>query len=147
ALAAISARLRANPEEVLAANQADVARAEAARGTDPRITPAFVDRLKLDKKRLESLAGAVDDVIKLDDPVGEITGMKRRPNGLLVGQVRAPLGVIALIYESRPNVTIDAAALCVKSGNAIVLRSGSEAARSSVALAELARNALSDVGL
>src|SRR5690349_12657383 len=128
--------------EVLAANAEDVAASRSA-----GLAEALVDRLVLDGKRLDALATAVDEIALFDDPVGEVLGMKRRPNGLLIGQVRIPLGVIAMIYEARPNVTVDAAALCLKSGNAVLLRGGKEAARSNAALGELVREAIASVGL
>src|SRR5262249_55464497 len=119
------------------ANEEDVAAARAG-----GLSEAMVDRLRLDRERLGAIADAVTDVAALDDPVGEVVGMKRRPNGLTVGQVRVPLGVVAMIYESRPNVTVDAAALCLKSGNAVLLRGGKEAARSNAALGALVRDAV-----
>jgi glutamate-5-semialdehyde dehydrogenase len=145
ALLAIAGRLRAAlslPSALLAANAEDVAAARAA-GT----TEALVDRLVLDEKRVIAMADALEEIAAFDDPVGEIIGMKRRPNGLLIGQVRIPLGVIAMIYEARPNVTVDAAALCLKSGNAVLLRGGKEAARSNAALGALVREAITSVGL
>ncbi|WP_437538379.1 glutamate-5-semialdehyde dehydrogenase [Sorangium sp. So ce726] len=147
ALRAIAERLRAEAGEgkrsaVLAANAEDVAAARAA-----GVSEALVDRLVLDEARLAAIAGAVLDVAAASDPVGQVVGMERRPNGLLVGQVRVPLGVIAMIYESRPNVTVDAAVLCLKSGNAAILRGGKEAARSNAALGELISDALRSVGL
>ena len=147
ALRAIAERLRASAAEgkasaILAANAEDVAAARAE-----GLSEAMVDRLALDPKRLEAIADAVMEVVAFDDPVGEVIGMKSRPNGLSVGQVRVPLGVIAMIYEARPNVTVDAAALCLKSGNAALLRGGKEAARSNAALAALVREAVSSAGL
>ncbi|WP_441286500.1 glutamate-5-semialdehyde dehydrogenase [Sorangium sp. KYC3313] len=147
ALRAIAERLRAEAGEgkrsaVLAANAEDVAAARAA-----GVSEALVDRLVLDEARLAAIAGAVLEVAAASDPVGQVVGMERRPNGLLVGQVRVPLGVIAMIYESRPNVTVDAAVLCLKSGNAAILRGGKEAARSNAALGELISDALRSVGL
>jgi glutamate-5-semialdehyde dehydrogenase len=93
------------------------------------------------------MADAVLEIASFDDPVGEVVGMKRRPNGLLVGQQRIPLGVVAMIYEARPNVTVDAAALCLKSGNAVLLRGGKEAARSNLALGAIVRAAIAEAGL
>jgi glutamate-5-semialdehyde dehydrogenase len=149
ALRAIAARLVAAEgraadarRRLLAENAADVAAARAE-----GLAPALVDRLVLDEARLAALAGAVLDIASFDDPVGEVLGMKRRPNGLLIGQVRIPLGVVAMIYEARPNVTVDAAALCLKSGNAVILRGGKEAARSNAALGALVREAVASVGL
>ena len=147
ALREIAARLRASAAEgpssaILAANAEDLAAARAA-GLDE----AMVDRLALDPKRLAAIAGAVDEIAQQGDPVGEVTGMRSRPSGLRVGQVRVPLGVIAMIYEARPNVTVDAAALCLKSGNAVLLRGGKEAARSNEALGALVREAVASAGL
>jgi glutamate-5-semialdehyde dehydrogenase len=147
ALRAVAERLRASAaggsrSAVLAANAEDVTAACAAGLSD-----ALIDRLLLDPARMESMAAAVLEIAAFDDPVGEVMGMRRRPNGLLVGQVRVPLGVVAMIYESRPNVTVDAAALCLKSGNAAILRGGKEAARSNAALGELVREAVSSAGL
>lgn len=147
ALHAVAERLRAAAAEgprsaVLVANAEDVAAARAS-----GLSEAMIDRLLLDEARLRAIAGAVLEVAAAGDPVGEVLGMQRRPNGLLVGQVRVPLGVVAMIYESRPNVTVDAAALCLKSGNAVVLRGGKEAARSNAALGALVRDAVASAGL
>ena len=131
ALRAAPEAIRARTARILAANAEDVAAARAA-----GMSSAFLDRLALDPKRLEGVARAVLEVAALPDPVGEVTSTWRRPNGLLVRKVRIPLGTILFIYESRPNVTVDAAALCLKSGNAVILRSGSDALRSATALAE-----------
>ena len=128
--------------EILAANAEDVAEARAA-----AIGDAMIDRLVLDVPRVRAMADGVREIAALDDPVGEVVGMRRRPNGLLAGQVRVPLGVIAMIYESRPNVTVDAAALCLKSGNAVLLRGGKEARRSNAALGVIVRDALARTGL
>ncbi|WP_044237341.1 glutamate-5-semialdehyde dehydrogenase [Chondromyces apiculatus] len=147
ALRLVAERLRTVAAEgerasLLVENAADVAAARAAGLSD-----ALVDRLVLTPARLQALADAVLEIASLDDPVGEIIGMRHRPNGLLIGQVRIPLGVIAMIYESRPNVTVDAAALCLKSGNAVILRGGKEAARSNAALGALVRDAITEAGL
>jgi glutamate-5-semialdehyde dehydrogenase len=117
---------------VAAANAKDVAAAEAAGRAG-----ALLDRLRLTPERLAAVAAGVRDVARLEDPVGAIVSMSRRPNGMRVGRVRAPIGVILMIYEARPNVTIDAAALCLKAGNAIILRGGSEARHTNVALGAL----------
>ncbi|MFN4131707.1 MAG: glutamate-5-semialdehyde dehydrogenase [Caldimicrobium sp.] len=110
-------------------------------------TKAFIDRLTLSDKVIEGMAKGLEEVAALPDPVGEIVKMWRRPNGLLVGKMRIPLGVIAIIYESRPNVTIDASGLCFKSGNAVILRGGKEALNSNLALVEIFKEALSEMGL
>jgi glutamate-5-semialdehyde dehydrogenase len=128
--------------EILRANEADVREAKE-RGLDA----AMVDRLALDDKRLAGVADAVREIAALEDPVGTVIGMTRRPNGILVGRVRVPLGVLLMIYESRPNVTVDAAALAIKSGNAVLLRGGKEAARSNAALGAVVRKALASANL
>jgi glutamate-5-semialdehyde dehydrogenase len=143
ALRGIAARIRSSRASLLETNQADVARFRASEGA----TAAMVDRLTLTEARLENVAVAVEDIAAQEDPIGRVTAMTRRPNGLLVGQVRIPLGVIAMIYEARPNVTVDAAALCLKSGNAVLLRGGSEARESNAALVALVRAAVADAGL
>src|SRR5690606_32918434 len=108
---------------------------------------AFVDRLALTDAVIESMASGLEQIVALPDPVGEILDMRFRPTGIQVGRMRVPLGVIGIVYESRPNVTIDAAGLCIKSGNATILRGGSEAIRSNQALAALIREGLRDAGL
>ncbi|MBP6748506.1 MAG: glutamate-5-semialdehyde dehydrogenase [Xanthomonadaceae bacterium] len=129
-LRAMADALEADAAVILAAN-ADDLRAAEAKG----ITGAMLDRLKLDPSRLAGIANAVREVSELPDPVGIVTRRETRPNGLSVERVRVPLGVIAMIYEARPNVTADAAALCLKAGNGVILRGGSEALRSNVAIA------------
>jgi glutamate-5-semialdehyde dehydrogenase len=142
ALAAMSKGLRERAEWLKAENRLDM---EAARTKG--ISAAMLDRLLLTDERIRHMADGIEEVIALPDPVGEVTKMWRRPNGLWVGRMRIPLGVIGIIYESRPNVTADAAALCIKSGNAVVLRGGSEAIRSNTAIARILRDALSGGGL
>ncbi|MGC1271369.1 MAG: glutamate-5-semialdehyde dehydrogenase [Croceibacterium sp.] len=129
ALKAAAAELRADAAVVLAANAQDVA-AGVARG----LAPAMVDRLKLDEQRLEGIAAAVEAVASLADPVGQVIDRSVAPAGLNLSRVRIPIGLIGIIYESRPNVTADAAALCLRSGNAVLLRGGSEAVRSNRAI-------------
>jgi glutamate-5-semialdehyde dehydrogenase len=135
-------RLEAAREAILAANRADMAEAERA-----GLEPAMVQRLSLAGGKWQTMIAGLRDVAALPDPVGEITGMWVRPNGLRVGRMRIPLGVIAIIYESRPNVTVDAAALCLKAGNAVILRGGSEALRSNLALGAELRVAARDAGV
>ncbi len=145
ALFALAERLDAavaGGSELLCANAEDV---EAARGAG--LSESLVDRLVLDAARISVMAAAVREIASFDDPVGEVLGLKQRPSGIEVGQVRIPLGVIAMIYEARPNVTIDSAALCLKSGNATLLRGGKEAARSNVVLGNMVRSALASAGL
>jgi glutamate-5-semialdehyde dehydrogenase len=120
---------------------------DVAAGKAKGLSAAMLDRLLLTDERIRQMADGIGEVIALPDPVGGIERMERRPNGLLVGRMRIPLGVIGIIYESRPNVTADAAALCVKSGNGVVLRGGSEAVHSNAAIAGVLRNALSSAGL
>jgi glutamate-5-semialdehyde dehydrogenase len=142
ALEAIAVALHARLDEVLAANELDM---QLAREAD--IGAALLDRLRLDEGRVEAIAGAVRQIAALADPVGEVIDGQRLPNGLDVRKVRVPLGVVAVVYEARPNVTIDAAALCLKSGNAIVLRGSSSAAHSNAALAQIASEAAVGAGL
>lgn len=142
ALARIVEGLRASAAPLLAANAEDVDAARA-RGT----APAMLDRLTLDPKRLEAMARAVDDVRGLRDPVGEEIARTTRPNGIVVRRVRVPIGVVAMVYEARPNVTAEASALTLKAGNAVVLRGGSEAERSNAAIARVVAEALAEVGL
>ncbi|HTA14195.1 MAG TPA: glutamate-5-semialdehyde dehydrogenase [Solirubrobacteraceae bacterium] len=142
ALAAIATALRASTDEILSANAHDL---QAGRESD--LTEALLDRLLLDATRIEGIAKAVEAVAALDDPVGELIEGRRLPNGLEVRKVRVPLGVIAVVYEARPNVTIDAAALCLKSGNAIVLRGSSTATHSNAVLCSIASQAAVQAGL
>lgn len=135
-------RLEAARETILAANAADVA---AAR--EQSIEAPLLARLELSPAKWRDMIAGLRDVAALPDPVGEITASRLRPNGLRVGRMRIPLGVIAIIYESRPNVTVDAAALCVKAGNAVILRGGSEAIRANRALGETLRAAARDTGV
>ena len=136
-LAAIAKSVVAARQTILAANAEDVGRAREA-GT----SEALIDRLALNDQRIDALAESVLAIARQPDPVGEVLGMLRRPSGILVGQVRVPLGVVAMIYEARPNVTVDAAALAWKAGNAIILRGGSDAATSNKALGEVVLDAL-----
>jgi len=129
ALRGAAQALREDEPAILAANARDVAAGEAA-----GLTPALLDRLRLDPARLAGIAGAVDQVATLPDPVGEVISSAERPNGLSLSRVRVPIGLIGIVYESRPNVTVDAAALCLRSGNAVLLRGGSEAVHSNRAL-------------
>ena len=141
-LARISGAIRASKPALLAANAEDLAAADRK-----GVAPALRDRLRLDDGRLEALAKAVDEVAALPDPVGDTVTETVRPNGLRVTRVRAPLGLVAMVYEARPNVTVDASVLALKTGNAVVLRGGSEAIASNRALAALVRQALVDEGL
>ncbi len=132
----------AKAEYIISENKKDV---EGA--TKKGLSSAMIDRLRLTPERLEKVANGLRQVAALTDPVGEVVRMWTRPNGLRVGKMRIPLGVIGIIYESRPNVTADAAGLCIKSGNAVILRGGSETIRSNIAVGEILRGALKENGL
>jgi glutamate-5-semialdehyde dehydrogenase len=142
ALRAMAAEIRRNAAALLEANRADIEQARKD-GRDG----AFVDRLTLTPAAIEQMAEGLEDVAALADPVGKITELARRPTGIEVGRMRVPLGVIGIIYESRPNVTADAAGLCLKAGNACILRGGSEALRSNQAIAACVRAGLKTAGL
>lgn len=142
ALLHIAAAVRRDAAKLKEINARDVERARA-NGQDA----AFIDRLTLTDRAIDSMAAGLEQIAALPDPIGEISNMKFRPTGIQVGQMRVPLGVIGIIYESRPNVTVDAAALCIKSGNATILRGGSEAIESNGALAALIEEGLADAGL
>ncbi len=142
ALLLISENLIKQKKYIQSENQIDVDNAR-----EKGLAGAMVDRLVLNEKRINSMVEGLREVTKLNDPVGEITKMWKRPNGLSVGQMRIPLGVISIIYESRPNVTVDAAGLCLKAGNAVILRGGSEAFNSNQALGSIISDALKEVGL
>lgn len=142
ALLEMAGRLQARREALKQANQLDL---EAARQAG--LSAAMLDRLTLTDSRIEAMAGGLREVAALPDPIGEITELIPRPSGIRVGRMRIPLGLIAIIYEARPNVTADAAALCLKSGNAVLLRGGSEAIRSNLAIATLLREATAAAGL
>ncbi len=133
-------RLRAGAPRLLEANDRDISAAGA-------VSAAFRDRLALNAERIEAMAGGIDQIALLPDPVGESIAAWRRPNGLEIRQVRIPIGVVGIIYESRPNVTADAAALCLKSGNATILKGGSEALRTNAAIADAFAAAIADAGL
>lgn len=107
----------------------------------------LLDRLMLDNKRIDGMIKSIEQIIELSDPIGQVTGMNKMPNGLLIGQMRVPLGVIGIIYEARPNVTVDASSLCIKSGNAVILRGGSEAINSNISLVVSIKKALVESGL
>jgi glutamate-5-semialdehyde dehydrogenase len=142
ALLHIAAAIRRDKAALVAANQEDLAAARAA-----GLETAMLDRLTLSEKGVDSMAEGVEQVAKLPDPIGEMSDIKFRPSGIQVGRMRVPLGVIGIIYEARPNVTADAAALCLKSGNAAILRGGSEAIRSNRAIAALVQEGLQAAGL
>jgi glutamate-5-semialdehyde dehydrogenase len=137
ALLQMAVELDRNRDFLLAENAKDISKAKQS-----GLPLAMIDRLTLEKATIESMAQGLREVACLPDPVGKITSMWRRPNGLLVGRMRIPLGVIGIIYESRPNVTVDASALCLKSGNAVILRGGSEAINSNLAIASILQQVL-----
>jgi glutamate-5-semialdehyde dehydrogenase len=142
ALSLIAAAIRRDADVLRAANRRDL---DAAR--DSGLAPAMLDRLTLSDKAIATMAEGLEQIVALPDPIGEISNMKYRPTGIQVGQMRVPLGVIGIIYEARPNVTVDAAGLCVKSGNATILRGGSEAIHCNQALAKLVKEGLAGAGL
>ena len=142
ALVAAAASLRSHEADLLTANSKDVATAKA-KGLDA----ALIDRLTLDKKRIAGMAQGLEEIAALPDPVGRLDSSWTRPNGLVIQRVRVPLGVIGIIYESRPNVTADAGGLCLKSGNAVILRGGSESSRSSAAILACLAEGLTAAGL
>jgi glutamate-5-semialdehyde dehydrogenase len=142
ALSLIAAAVRRDAETLRAANRLDL---DAARANG--LADAMLDRLTLSDKAIATMAEGLEQVVALPDPIGEISNMKYRPTGIQVGQMRVPLGVIGIIYEARPNVTVDAAGLCIKSGNATILRGGSEAIHCNQALAKLVKEGLAGAGL
>ncbi|MBK9584935.1 MAG: glutamate-5-semialdehyde dehydrogenase [Alphaproteobacteria bacterium] len=142
ALKTLARALRENVASLLEANKKDLASA-----TQRGLTAAMIDRLKLDEKRIESMAQGVETVIDLDDPTGKILWSTIRPNGMKIERIAVPIGVLGMIYESRPNVTVDASILCLKSHNAVILRGGSESLHSSLALHDLIQTALEQSGL
>jgi glutamate-5-semialdehyde dehydrogenase len=142
ALFALARILLDEASEIQAANAADL-----RDGRSAKLDEAMLDRLELNADRIRAMADGVRQIANLPDPIGELSDLKQRPSGIQVGRMRVPLGVVGIIYESRPNVTADAAALCLKSGNAAILRGGSEALRSNLAIARCIERALTDAGL
>jgi len=138
----MAAALVANASHLIEENARDLEAAE-----QKGLSPAMLDRLMLDEDRINAMADGLREVANLPDPVGEVTRMWKRPNGLMVGKMRIPLGVIGIIYEARPNVTADAAALCLKAGNAVILRGGSEAIHSNVAVSRILRDTMVKAGI
>jgi glutamate-5-semialdehyde dehydrogenase len=141
-LLATAEQLQAEREQIRAENEKDL-----AAGREKGLSPAMLDRLELSDKVIASMIQGLLEIAALPDPVGGVDDMKRMPSGITVGRMRVPLGVVGMIYESRPNVTIDAAALCLKAGNGVLLRGGSEAIHSNLALAELLQKVLADHGV
>ena len=142
ALLACADALERKAGDILAANGLDLDKARAN-----GMSPALLDRLALTEERIASMAEGLRQVASLDDPVDEVTGMKKRPNGLLIGRKRVPLGVVGMIYEARPNVTCDAFALCFKTGNAVILKGGSDAINSNIAIVRVLREVLEEQGI
>lgn len=142
ALQKIAEALIENTEKILTANKKDLEIAEKK-----GMKPSMLDRLALTPERISDIANGVKQVISLNDPIGEVISMKKRPNGLMIGQKRVPIGVIAIIFEARPNVTVDAAVLCLKSSNAVILRGGSEAINTNIALMRIMQDAAYSAGI
>ncbi len=142
ALQMVAEGLESNVELILKENEKDLKKAK-----DENMSKAFIDRLSLSRKRIKQMATGVREVADLDDPVGDIIEMKNRPNGLKIGKMRVPMGVIGIIYEARPNVTVDAAVLCLKSGNSVILRGGSSAINSNKVLQKIISQNLVKAGL
>jgi len=138
----MAASLDKSRTKIIEANNIDLKKAE-----EKGLSSALIDRLKLNDDRIDSMIKAIKEIVQLDDPVGTIENIKTRPNGIQVGTMRIPLGVIAIIYEARPNVTSDAAALCIKSGNGVILRGGSEAFNSNIAIVEALKKGIEEVGV
>lgn len=142
ALGKMAEALRGHTDRIVAANEKDM---EAAR--EKGVTDALLDRLRLTPERIEAIAADMERIITLPDPIGKVLRTEKRPNGLVISKVRVPMGVIGMIYESRPNVTADAAALCIKTSNAVILKGGSDAIFSNIAICEALREGLSQSGL
>ena len=141
-LAAVADHLIASTDKLLEANAVDVANAK-----QNHMPEGLVDRLMLSPERIEGMAEGLRQLVALEDPIGEVTGMKKRPNGLLIGQKRVPLGVVGIIYEARPNVTADAFGLCFKTGNVVILKGGSDAIHSNEAIVDCIRESLKACGI
>ncbi|MCL2046926.1 MAG: glutamate-5-semialdehyde dehydrogenase [Oscillospiraceae bacterium] len=142
ALVRIAAAILEKKQQILDANAIDMKEAQ-----ESGMTPALLDRLLLNSDRIDSIAHSVTDVVRLADPIGQVEQMETRPNGLIIGKRTVPLGVIGMIYEARPNVTVDAAVLCLKSANAVILRGGKEAFNSNNAFVDIMREAIAQAGL
>lgn len=142
ALLNIARKLEESIGKIISINDKDL-----SAGKKAGLSKALLDRLELNEKRIKGMAKGLKEVVQLEDPIGEVIGIKRRPNGLEVGKVRVPLGVIGIIYEARPNVTVDVAGLCLKAGNAVILRGGSEAFNSNRILTEIIKGAIIEAGL
>lgn len=141
-LSEMANRIEASADDIISENSKDIAYAE-----EKGLSSALVDRLKLDSGRIKEMSECLRDVVALPDPIGEVISMWKRPNGLQIGRMRVPLGVVGVIYESRPNVTVDVAGLCLKAGNCVILRGGSEAYHSNMCLGNLMRRVLKEEGI
>ncbi|MBQ4310203.1 MAG: glutamate-5-semialdehyde dehydrogenase [Oscillospiraceae bacterium] len=142
AISAMAEALRDNADDIISANRLDLEKAD-----ENGISKVMQDRLRLDKKRIDGIADGLEALVRLDDPVGVVDHGIRRPNGMEITRVRVPMGVIGIIYESRPNVTADAGALCLKAGNAVILRGGKEAYNSNMAICRIMRDAAESIGM
>ncbi len=141
-LSAVAEAIKANAAYIISENEKDV-----KKGIAEGMKQGLVDRLTLNESRIEAMAEGITQIVSLDDPVGEVLSMKKRPNGLMIGKKRVSLGVIAIIYESRPNVTLDAFGLCFKTGNAVILKGGSDAINSNIAIVKVISDALETCGI
>lgn len=142
AILAVADALVAQAQEIIAENAKDI-----ARGKDNHMPEGLIDRLLLTPERVEQIAEGLREVAELEDPIGEVLSMKKRPNGLMIGKKRVPLGVVGMIYEARPNVTVDAFGLCFKTGNAVILKGGSDAIHSNIAIVSVIQRALKEQGI
>lgn len=141
-LKAVAKAIIENESEIIKANEKDIENAKVS-----GMKPALIDRLLLNHERIVGMSEGLDQIVALEDPVGEVLGMKKMPNGLVIGNKRVPLGVIGIIYEARPNVTLDAFGLCFKTGNAVILKGGSDAINSNIKIVEIVKKALTSVGI
>lgn len=141
-LQAVAKALCDRQEEILEANRLDI-----VQGKENHMNQGLLDRLLLTEERIAAMAEGILQIIRLEDPIGDVISMKRRPNGLMIGQKRVPLGVVGIIYEARPNVTADAFALCFKTGNAVILKGGSDALHSNIKIVEIIQDALQTAGI
>lgn len=142
ALLGIAQALRENSDYIIAENEKDIILAK-----ENNMREGLIDRLMLNKDRIDSMAIGIEQIVSLPDPIGEAVSQTKRPNGLVIGKIRVPLGVVGIIYEARPNVTADAAGLCIKTGNAVILRGGKEAFNSNLAICKVMQKACTDCGL
>ncbi len=142
ALLNIARKLEKSSKKIISINNKDM-----KAGREKKLAKSLLNRLELNEKRINSMAKGLREVVQLEDPVGEVLGVKKRPNGLEIGRIRVPLGVIGIIYEARPNVTVDVAGLCLKAGNAVLLRGGSEAFKSNQVLTSIIQDAIVEEGL